>query len=330
MRYLTLIIVFMFATPAFAQVDLGPSLFISVSPQYPRAGEPVTLTVQNPISDISGRMIIWQKGGTTVLEGEGETTYKMTAPAVGERSEITVRVSDESAPASVTIAPASLDLLWEADSYTPGLYRGRHLPSLSSNITLQAIPHLYQKGAELPAAQLIYTWKRGSETVASGKGRTVLTVPVAQFVQVSTITVSVATADRSTGAERTVDIPTVQPSLRLYFEHPLYGTMYHDALPALTSVSDTEMSFAAIPYFAQTRDPNDRQFSYIWRVNRTAVDPNDERPNTITINAGPSGGEALVELSLTHKKLYQLDARGRWGIVFGSITAPGSDLFTGQ
>jgi hypothetical protein len=330
MKGLIFFVAFLTATPVFAQVDLGPSLYLSIAPQYPKAGEQVTLTVQNPINDISERTITWQSGGTTVLEGEGETVYRMTAPAVGERTDISVRVSGEGSPATVTIAPASVDLLWEADSYAPGLYRGRRLPSLSSTITLQAIPHLFQKGTELPAAQLSYTWMRNGQTMQSGKGKTTLSVPVAQFVESSRISVSVTTTDKSTGAERTAIIQTVEPTLRLYFEHPLYGTMHHSALSSLSDISDTEMSFAAIPYFAQAREPNDKQFSYIWRVNGTNVDANDERPNTLTINAGPAGGQAAVELSLTHKKLYQLDARGSWTVTFGSMTAPDSDLFSGQ
>ncbi len=329
MKRLSVFLLMLFtAVPVLAQVDLGASLYLAVSPQFPKPGETVTLTVQNPLADLSQRTVTWHNGSTVVLTGEGETVYKTNAPAAGEYMDISVIVEGESAPASITIAPSSVDLMWESNSYAPGLYRGRHLASLGSTLSLQALPHVSQKGVELPASSLYFTWKRDGQVLQSGKGLSSISVPVAAFVDTSTIAVSVTTADKKTGAERAATVRVAEPSVRLYVEHPLYGTMFHDALPARTNVSDTEMSFAAIPYFAQASDPNDKQFSYLWKVNRAAIEPNDEKPNTLVINAGPAGGEAAVELSLTHKKFYQLDASGIWNIVFGSITAAGSDLFT--
>ena len=93
------------------------------------------------------------------------------------------------------------------------------------------------------------------------------------------------------------------------------------------------MSFAAIPYFAGASGAADPLFSYIWRVNGTQVQENDSRPNVLTINSGSGGGEAQVELSLTHKKNFRFDAHGAWNVVFGSIAAhavankAGPDLF---
>ncbi len=339
MKYtLILLTVLLTASPVFAQVDLGPSLYLAVAPQYPKPNEQVTLTLQNPLVDLSQRTITWKNAGTVVLQGEGETTYLMNAPASGEHTDISASVEGLAAPVSITIAPSTVDLMWESDSFVPGLYRGRHLASLGSSITLQALPHLFQKGVEVPSSQLIFTWKEGGQTVTSGKGKTSITVPVAAFVDSSAISVNVTTSDKSIGADNSVAIPTIQPVVRLYIEHPLYGIMYHSALAARTDISDTEMSFAAIPYFAQATGPNDKLFSYIWRVNKVPVEANDVRPNTLTINAGDAGGLAHVELSLTHKKNFELDAHGAWDVTFGSIAGSGGgavgsggvDPFTGQ
>ncbi len=335
MKHLIVVVAaLLFAFPVSAQVEMGNSVYLSVAPQYPKPNEPVAFTIQNPLIELSERTITWRNNGTVVLQGEGETVYRVSAPQAGEKMDISVAVEGLPETASISIAPFSVDLMWESNSNTPGLYRGRHLPSLGTVVSLQALPHLFQRGVELTPAQLLFTWKQDGNIIASGKGRVSASVPIRPLQDSTTITVSVTSADKTIGAERSATIGITNPPVRLYIEHPLYGTMYHNALNAESRVSDVEMSFAAVPYFAQASSPNDPQFSYVWRVNRTTIQPNTERPNTITINAGAGGGEAKVELALTHKKNYQLDAKGAWNVLFGSgfgsTETGGADPFTGQ
>ncbi len=332
-HFLIPLITLFFALPVFAQVDLGPSLFLSVSPPYPKPNDAVTFTIQNPLVDISNRIITWKNSGTVVMQGEGEMMYRTTAPNTGERMDISVAVQGIPETASLSLTPSSVDVMWESDSYAPGLYRGKHLPSKGTHITLQAFPHMFQKGTELLASQLTFTWKRDGQIALAGKGKSSFTTPTASLSDTNDISVSVTTSDKTLSAERTLSILTVDPPVRLYFEHPLYGTMYHNSLQSTTHVSDTEMSFAAIPYFAQASGPNDNLFSYIWRVNNASVESNTEHPNTLTINAGAAGGEAKIDLSLTHKNNYQLDAHGTWIVTFGSSAGSAggsSDAFTGK
>ena len=335
MKYFVFFVALLLASPVYADSALldGPSLVVAVSPQYPKPGEMVSLTVQSPVLDLSTRTIWWKNGNTVVSSGEGEATYTFTASDSGQETDISVAVEGVSDVPTVTIIPLTVDLMWESDSYTPGLYQGRHLPSQGSVITLQALPHIRKAGNEIPVSQLIFTWIASGKTILSKKGADSITLPVAAFSQASTVQVSVTTSDKTLGADRTTTIQTIAPILRLYTEHPLYGTMYHNALSTQTEISDTEMSFNAIPYFAAVSGANDKLFSYMWRVNQAAVDANDTRPNTLTINAGAAGGVAQVDLSLTHKKNFQLDAHGTWNINFGSIAGsitPGSDPFTGK
>jgi hypothetical protein len=334
MKYIAFLIALLFAAPAYAQlINDGPTLFLAVSPQYPKPGDTVTLKVQNPLEDLHTKTITWQNGNTIVLSGEGETVYIMTAPALGERADISVRVEGIDGEPHVSVQPLSVDLMWESDSYTPALYAGRHLPGLGTQITLQALPHIIKNGVELPASQLVYTWKQNGALVQTGRGKSSITIPVGRFADSSTVSVNVTTVDQQIGAERSTIITAANPIVRLYFDNPLYGTMYHNALGAKSYISDTEMSFVAIPYFTHASGANDPLFSYIWRVNEADVEANDVHPNTLTVNSGPAGGEARLELSLTHKTNYSLDVHGTWDVTFGSVGDIGGgsvDPFTGQ
>jgi hypothetical protein len=155
----------------------------------------------------------------------------------------------------------------------------------------------------------------------SGRGKSSISLPISSFAESDEISVSVINADKTLSAEGRAVISAAEPIVRLYIDHPLYGVLYHRALPQELQVSDTEMSFAAIPFFVSAQNPNEAGFSYVWRVNRQDIEPNADRPNTLTINAGPAGGEAALELSLSHKQNFLFDGRGSWTINFGSITA---------
>ncbi len=324
MRYVLILLVALFtALPASAQI-IDTALFMSMSPQYPKPGEPVFVTVQSPLYILSDRVITWRAGGQVILEGEGEKTVRVVAPAAGESATVNVSLSGTDDIASIVIAPASVELIWEADSYAPGLYRGRHLPSVGSTISMQAIPRMIRGGAEIPAADMTYTWRRNGAvvTTASGKGKSTYTFKLSAFSESDTVTVTAMNPAKTAAAEGNTSIAARSPVAHMYFEHPLYGILYHRALTESTEIADTEMSFVAIPYFVQATNPNDARLSYIWRVNRQDIEENVERPNSIVVSAGAAGGSALIELSLTHKENYLFDGRGGWTVTFGSISAP--------
>jgi hypothetical protein len=321
-RSTLVLIALLFALPTSAQT-VEPTLLLSASPLYPKPGETVFVSVESANTDLRDHIVTWKSGGTVLDEGEGLTTIKVSAPASGETLRISVTLSGSAETGSVIVAPASVDLMWEADSYAPGLYRGRKLASPGSTITLQALPHLFKGGSEIAANQLTYTWRKNGGIIssASGKGKSSLSFVFDTFSESETITVNVANADKTVVAEGKAEIVPVEPTVQLYFEHPLYGTLYHDAIEESVAIGDLEMSFAAISYHVHASGPTDPKFSYVWRVNTQDVEENAERPNVLTINAGPTGAQALIELSLTHKDNYLFDGRGGWTVSFGSFGA---------
>ena len=140
------------------------------------------------------------------------------------------------------------------------------------------------------------------------------------------ITVEARTFDGLLANEASFSISPVQPILTLYQNHPLFGMMYHQALSSTTFIPDSEMTFAAVPYFAQTRSVEDPSLTFEWRVNGKKIPVSETDPGAITINADNSSGIAILGLELTHATNYYLDARGLWNITF-STNASAQDLF---
>ena len=227
------------------------------------------------------------------------------------------------------INPTELDLLVDSDSYVPPFYRGAARPSAGTNLRLQALPRFKRGNAFVPASELTYTWRRNGEVLGSisGRGRAAVTLPVEHLFGTDVISVEARSSDGKLSHISSVSISAAEPILALYENHPLYGVLYNRALSNSASVSGSEATFAAIPFFAQARSIYDPALQFEWRVNSTDIPANLKNPGELTINAENSSGVAFIELAVTHATNFFLDAKGVWNVTFSSPWGGTSDQF---
>jgi hypothetical protein len=325
----TILAALFIALPVYAQFDagvFGTNISIALSPQYPAPLQSVHLTVNAAGIDLAGSTIVWRAGGNVIAQGIGKNSADIIAGPLGSETSIGVAViaSDGSQyGAQATIAPTQLDLLGGSDSYTPPFYLGRALPSAGTNLILQALPHFKRSnGALIADSDITYTWKQDGQVLGSisGRGRSAAVIPIVHLYGGNTITVDAQSSDGTRSGETTVNVPLSNPVLDLYEDHPLYGVLYSAALRPSTHIPESEMAFAAIPYFAEARAINDPQLAYDWSVNDTRISPSAGSPQEITINADNSSGQAALSLEVTHATNYYFDATGLWNISFSSGT----------
>lgn len=316
----------------FGLIDTGNALSIQFSPVTPDPGDTVTVSVQSSLLDIRDSDILWEVGGKKVAEGRGAASASITAGALGEATTISVTVAPQdgtSATVEAVIIPTELDLLVDSDSYAPPFYRGAPRPSAGTTLRLQTFPRFKRGGVMIPAEQLIYTWRRNGEVLGniSGRGRAAAVIPVEHLFGTDSISVEARSADDRLAHVSSVSVTAQEPALELYEDHPLYGVLYHRALPNAASLAGSEVTFAAIPYFAQARNIYDPALQFAWRVNSTDIPANLKNPGELTINAENSSGIAFVELGVTHVTNFFLDAKGAWNVTFSSPWAGTSDQF---
>ncbi len=323
MRVLIVLMVLLFAQAAYAQSDFpsaSSAVTIAMSPAQPVPNSTVRLTLQSPIFDLSQSLVSWRVDGELLTEGEGVTSVSIQVKAAGETTDVSASVvtSDEEALAFLSITPASLDLLWEAEGFAPALYKGRTLPSPGANITLVAHPTFVRGGAPIAEKDLIYTWRKGNTVLGSlsGKGRSTLVVDGTTLFGEEVFSVDARTADGEISARGSARIPAPDTSLRLYENHPLFGPLYHRAFSATAFTPETEMTFLAIPYFAPVTTENDPRLQYAWRVDRNSIVSDAKKPSQITINAAGSTGIATIDLEVTHVTNYFFGTNAAWQITF--------------
>jgi hypothetical protein len=289
----------------------------------------VTLTLQSVLYDLSVSDIVWSKDGSVVAEGTGLTTYSLTAGEAGTQTDISADAASPTGSAStdITIVPTTVDLLWEADTYTPPLYLGRALPSAGTQIRLVALAHFtHPDGSSVAPSDITYTWRKDGQVLTdfSGRGKSSALVDSPTLFGSENIVVDAASADGSLAGEATVRLNDTKPFLLLYENHPLFGILYGQALSPTTLIPDSEMTFAASPYFAPAASASDAHLQYAWRVNDSAVQADSVHADELTINAASSSGLALVSLSLTHDSNYFFSTNGIWNITLNSKNGGGA------
>jgi hypothetical protein len=311
-----------------AQLDMpnmDNSVFITTVPDHPRPGDVVQLYVQSVYFDLPHMNNVWTVNGKVVAQGIGVVQASFTAGALGSNNAVVFKADSDtnSATARINIIPTEVDLLYESDSYVPPFYRGRALPSEGTSVRLLALPR-FQNSANsfIPASSLTYTWKRNGSVVntVSGKGMNAVLLPSPVLFGTDSIEVDVTTSDGTMSGSASMNIPSVKPLLLLYEDHPLFGVTYHKSLGPTTFVSESEMSFVAVPYFANATSPNDKSLSYDWTVNNQHINADDVKKNAITISAaGQKTGLAQISLDMAQPQNPFFSAHGDWTISFSSV-----------
>src|ERR1035437_9361109 len=128
--------VFSFALIASAQTPqeiidgIQNNIQVSVSPEFPKAGDTVAIHLQSYSTPLDQAMISWIVGGVVVSKGYGLVDFSTTVGRVGSRSTVTSRIvtaGGSTVTRTVTVQPANVDLLWQATSYVPPFYQGKAL-----------------------------------------------------------------------------------------------------------------------------------------------------------------------------------------------------------
>ncbi len=300
-------------------------------PDVPGPNEQVRLEVQGVGNFVGDANITWYKDGATAKSGVGERTYTLTTGGLGSVTRVRVVIESTSLGTitrELTLAPAQVYLVWEADTSVPPLYRGKALYSLGSQLTVTAFPQVVVNGATLSSNNLSFQWKRGGEPVAaqSGKGRNTLTFAGNQLKTGEVVSVDVLFGDVLV-ARSSVAIPAADPLIVLYPRDPLRGVMFDQALPRAVSLTGREITVQAVPYFFSNESLQNGALTYQWTLNNNTTSGPDAAEGTLTLRqSGEGAGEAVLGVSLQNldsSKLLQ-SAEAMVRLVFGAQSSRSS------
>ncbi|HEY4489274.1 MAG TPA: hypothetical protein VJA87_02215 [Candidatus Paceibacterota bacterium] len=289
---LLLAAVFGIGFTSYAQLTGADPLILTVTPNYPRPFQSVTVVPESSVIDLSASNVTVSVNGQVISRGSGAEAAYVTTGGAGTATTVTVTATSggQTYTKTVTLRPADVALVVEPVSSTHPLYEGGSLIAAEGQVRLVAVPDLRTSGGgSIPAANLIYTWRNGEQILqaASGIGKSVLTATSPVKYRDARITVTVSNQDRSIVAESTVLIAPANPLVRVYRNDPLLGPLYSTALPRNIELLGTEETFRAVPYFFAGTP------AITWTVNNSTRDT--DRDITVR-SSGEGSGTALVRV----------------------------------
>ncbi len=287
---------------SFGQININTSyalsneLGVEIIPNYPRPNETVFINLTLYTDDLNSADITWYQNGENVLSGKGETRYYFKAGNVGEEVKIEIKIkliSGVSFSKTFTLNPASVDLVWEANSYVLPFYKGKALHSRQGSLKVVATPEFVKNGKRILPQNLIYKWSNGLEVYQnqSGYGKSVVILNGSLLGRTEDIRVLVTDPINNLVAESFVDIRPVDPEIVFYENSPYYGHIFNSAIANTFDLKTEEIQILAAPFFFTKERIGG--LKYEWRLNyqivpnlsssRTAIfrKPEDEKGKSI-------------------------------------------------
>jgi hypothetical protein len=300
---------------------INPSVSFTLTPQNPKPGDSVNVKIDSFFIDLDLSSIDWFVNGERVARGNGLNSISTTMGELGSETIVSVVVRPDEITEileQILIRPSHVSILWEARTYTPPFYRGRALPSSSSEIFAEAdAVFVRSNGTTIPNSELVFTWKKNNAIIekSSGLGKPYATFTGPLLFGEDIVSVDVVSTDNQFSGRALLRIPAAEPYLSLYKDDPLLGAMYHQALGERNNVPSSDITLAAIPFYTSIKKPNDSRMSYIWEVNNQNIetDPND--PFRIVLRlAGGLVGTANVSLDISHLDDFLQSAEKTWSL----------------
>jgi len=300
-------------------VDNGVNL--TVTPTTPRPNQSVSAILDSSSIDLDTANISWSVNGKRVQNGQGQKTFSFTAGSAGSQTIVSASISSRDGTSlvkSITISPASVDLLWEGEGYAPPFYEGRTMWANEGQITFLAVPNVFNsRGVRLNPNNLIYKWTQNDTILgeSSGAGKNTLTLSDTILSLPETIEVDVLTDRDTTVATASINLTPGNPKLLIYEDNPLYGLLFNNEVGNQFTTAGKEFTFAAFPLSFATTIRSSANLSYNWQTGGSSSGTKNE----VTYRTPESGtGTARIGVTVNSSNAITQSASRNFLVQFGS------------
>lgn len=324
-KFILLTAMLLCAPVAHAQSVAPDPVQYIVSPEQPGPNQQVYIEVQGVGQFLGEASITWQENGKTVEAAQNKTTFSFTTGGIGSATRISVRINSPTQgliSRDFVFNPSVVNMVWEADTYTPLLYRGKSLYTAGSPLKIVAYPTVRLGGALVPASKLSFQWRRNDtpDTASSGLGKNVLTFMGDQLQNEEHIAVTVYSGTTAV-ARGEITIPASNPHIIFYVQDPLRGQLLGQGMTGSATLSKTELTFKAESYFFSNSIIKNNKLTYTWMLGNEEVQGPDSARGFLTLRqTGTDGGSATLSVSAqsTNTSTFVQEATASLQLLFGT------------
>lgn len=310
-----------FVTSAVVETGVGNNVIAKIEPASPKPGDDITISLSSYGFDINRSRIIWYKDGKETSTGADHNHFSFRLGQVGSPTKIAVSVyygNRHVADKSFYFDPADINILWQADTLVPPLYKGKARATAGSKIKIVAYPSITNQTGQLEKTdQLIYTWYQNGLIMnnSSGVGKNVINISTKPTDSQVKINLNVSNKKSDNSVDREFIIYLSQPEIAFYELTPLKGVNYQKQILTSFDLYEEEVSFQAFPFFWPTNLLSN--LDYFWTINSLSA-KNQGDPNSLTVRQ-PENGAGVNDIRLRLEGLgSKQEISSRFNIKFGN------------
>lgn len=293
----------------------------SVSPSAPRPGQLVTATISNYASDLNRLQISWYVNDVLIKKEIGATKHQFLMGDLGKLTKVRfviLKSNGTTFEKTYSFRPAEVDLIYEAQTFTPPFYDGKAYFSRESNVNIVAMPQVLDaSGNYVSPSNLSYKWYLDGSVVQdqSGYGKQVFKYQGKVLSKSFRIGVDISTITEGSVANSTIAINPVTPEVSIYEKSPTLGTLYNNAISSSFSINTPEVEFEAVPYFFDKNLVSNLSTVYGWKLNGTKT--NAPNINSLVFrNEKNEKGKATIGIDVSNSTMLQRVSKS-FSLIFG-------------
>lgn len=282
-------------------------LVIDAAPAVPRPNQNVTLKATSFYLDLNRAVVGWYINDKLYKEGTGMSEITVQAGEAGTRTKIGVIAVDGAKKAIqyFFIGPASVDILWQAKTYTFPTYEGKAPYTNQSDILFHAIPNF----PGYTTKDIIFTWSRNTERVDGGRGMDTILIPAKSVAEQHIVSVTAETADNKFSATKSIAFRPLFPEILVYQDNPITGFDFSREA-RLNGPWPTEFTLASFPFGFSTPSRFSNAVPMYWLVNGTAISDKNTQ-SAVFRKEGGGVADIIIRANATNKILQLASQRFR-------------------
>jgi hypothetical protein len=308
----------------------------TVSPEQPGPNQQVTIQVSGVGQFLGNSNITWQQDGKIISNASNQPSFTFTTGGIGTATRIHLSINSPTQGAishDFVFNPSVVNLVWEADTYTPLLYQGKALYTPGSALKVVAFPTVMIGGTVVPTSKLSFQWSHNDtpEPASSGLGKNIFIFRGDQLQKEEAVSVLLYSGSAPVGRGEII-IPASVPQIILYVQDPLRGELLDQGLQGNTALGTTETTFKAEPYFFSNNAVLGGKLQYEWTLNNQDTTGPDAANGLLTLRqTGTAAGSANLGVSIQNTSSSQLaqTANSNLQLIFGTQTGSALSNFFG-
>ncbi len=283
---------------------------ITTSPKTPGANETVTVRIESYAVNLNTANLVWYVNKVPVKEGIAEKEITLRTGDFGTKTTVDIVIFTADGVKlnkQLIIAPAEVDLLWEAQTYTPPFYKGKALASYKSLVRVTAIPRFNALTSNPKEFYYKWTYNR-IQNVGEALGKDSVVIPMGYADSPVPVSVDVSLPGTDWKGIKNSSIEGTEAKLVFYHQAPLLGVEFNHALTG-TQTKETEFTIYAVPYFFSLDNFANGNLLYTWNVDRAYRAPDFDQQNLTLVK--PSNTAASYDVSLRVQNPKRILQEGR-------------------